>query len=38
MISPGTATLLARINYNCPEGPVIVSYPDHENLEFNIKE
>ena len=38
MISPGTATLMARINYNCPEGSVIVSYPDHENLEFNIKE
>ena len=36
MIPPGTATLLARIDYQCPEGPVIVSYPDHPNLQFNI--
>ena len=37
MIEPGTATLLAHINYQCPEGPVTVNYPDHENLEFEIK-
>lgn len=37
MIEPGIATLLARINYECPEGPVVVAYPDHENLNFNIQ-
>ena len=36
MVVPGIATLLARIDYDCPEGPVIVNYPDHENLKFNI--
>jgi len=36
MIPPGTATLLARIDYACPEGPVVVSYPDHANLQFQI--
>ena len=36
MIPPGTATLLARIDYVCPEGPTVVNYPDHENLSFNI--
>jgi len=38
MIPPGTATLLAHIDYECPEGPVVVNYPDHENLQFNITE
>ena len=38
MISPGTATLLARIDYMCPEGPVVVSYPDHVNLTFRVTE
>lgn len=38
MIEPGDATLLARIDYACPEGPVVVSYPDHENLRFTITE
>ena len=38
MIPPGTATLLARIDYQCPEGPVVVSYPNHANLQFEIKE
>ena len=37
MIKPGTATLLAHIDYLCPEGPVVVNYPDHKNLEFEIK-
>jgi len=37
MIEPGTATLLAHIDYLCPEGPVVVNYPDHKNLEFEIK-
>ena len=36
MIPPGTATLLAHIDYECPEGPVVVNYPDHKNLTFNI--
>ena len=36
MIPTGTATLLARIDYKCPEGEVVVSYPDHENLTFMI--
>src|SRR5210317_506865 len=36
MIPPGTATLLAHIDYLCPEGPVVVNYPDHENLRFEI--
>ena len=36
MIPAGEATLLARIDYQCPEGPVVVSYPDHENLRFTI--
>ena len=35
-VSPGVATLLAHIVYNCPEGKVVVSYPDHPNLRFNI--
>ena len=37
MIDPGPATLLAHIDYQCPEGPVVVNYPDHKNLEFEIK-
>ena len=36
MIDPGTATLLAHIDYQCPEGPVVVNYPDHPNLKFTI--
>lgn len=35
-VSPGIATLLAHIEYKCPEGTVIVNYPDHANLRFNI--
>ena len=38
MIPPGTATLLVHIDYMCPEGPVVVNYPDHANLQFEIKE
>ena len=38
MIPLGPATLLARIDYECPEGPVVVSYPDHDNLQFTITE
>lgn len=32
----GTATLLATINYRCPEGAQVVNYPDHPNLRFMI--
>lgn len=35
-VASGTATLLARISYKCPEGNVVVTYPDHPNLTFNI--
>ena len=35
-VNLGTARLLAQINYECPEGPVLVSYPDHLNLDFEI--
>lgn len=38
MIPPGPATLLARIDYECPEGPTVVNYPDHDNLRFTIIE
>jgi hypothetical protein len=36
MIKPGEAILLAHIDYECPEGPVVVNYPDHSNLRFMI--
>jgi len=35
-VAVGRATLLARIKYKCPEGEVLISYPDHANLTFNI--
>lgn len=35
-VAPGRATLLARIRYKCSEGEVLISYPDHANLTFNI--
>ena len=35
-VAPGPATLLANIKYKCPEGEVIVNYPDHPNLIFDI--
>lgn len=35
-VSIGTATLMAHIDYKCPEGPIIVNYPDHKNLNFEI--
>ena len=38
MIPPGEATLLVHIDYQCPEGAVVVNYPNHENLKFNITE
>ena len=36
MIPEGEATLLVHIDYMCPEGAVVVNYPDHENLRFQI--
>ena len=35
-VAKGPATLMAQIYYQCPEGAVVVSYPDHENMNFNI--
>lgn len=35
-VSEGQATLVARIKYKCPEGEVLITYPDHEKLTFNI--
>ena len=37
-VAPGTATLIAYIDYACPEGNVAVTYPKHKNLNFNIAE
>jgi len=36
MVPEGKATLLAHIDYMCPEGAVVVNYTDHENLTFMI--
>jgi hypothetical protein len=36
-VALGTAKLLARITYKCPEGNVVIAYPDHKNLNFNIE-
>ena len=38
MMNLGEATLIGAIDYLCPEGPVIVTYPDGDNLRFNITE
>jgi hypothetical protein len=35
-VAPGPARLMATIKYKCPEGEVIVNYPDHPNLTFDI--
>ena len=37
-VATGTATLLAHIKYKCPEGEVVVNYPNHPNLNFQIQE
>ena len=37
-VAPGVATLVAYIDYDCPEGHIAVTYPDHKNLTFNITE
>jgi hypothetical protein len=36
-VALGSAKLIARITYKCPEGNVIIAYPDHKNLNFNIE-
>jgi hypothetical protein len=36
-VALGTAKLIARITYKCPEGNVVIAYPDHKNLNFNIE-
>jgi hypothetical protein len=35
-VAPGVATLVAYIDYDCPEGHIAVTYPDHKNLNFTI--
>jgi hypothetical protein len=35
-IAASEATLLAHIKYKCPEREVVVNYPNHKNLKFNI--
>ena len=35
-VALGKARLLAQIDYECPEGEVLVTYPDHINLDFKI--
>jgi len=36
-VALGNAKLIARILYKCPEGNVVIPYPDHKNLTFNIE-
>lgn len=36
-VAVGEAKLLARITYKCPEGNIIISYPDHKNLMFQVE-
>ena len=36
-VAIGSAKLIARIMYKCPEGNVVIAYPDHKNLTFNIE-
>jgi len=36
-VAVGEAKLFARIIYKCPEGTVVIAYPDHKNLNFNIE-
>ena len=36
-VAIGEAKLIARIMYKCPEGNVVIAYPDHKNLSFNIE-
>ena len=36
-VALGAAKLIARIMYKCPEGNVVIAYPDHKNLTFSIE-
>jgi hypothetical protein len=36
-VASGTAKLIARITYKCPEGNVVIAYPDHKNLSFSVE-
>ena len=36
-VALGSAKLIARIMYKCPEGNVVIAYPDHKNLTFSIE-
>ena len=36
-VAVGLAKLIARITYKCPEGNVVIAYPDHKNLSFNVE-
>jgi hypothetical protein len=36
-VALGNAKLIARIMYKCPEGNVVIAYPDHKNLTFSIE-
>jgi hypothetical protein len=36
-VAIGSAKLIARITYKCPEGNVVIAYPDHKNLIFNVE-
>lgn len=36
-VAIGSAKLIARITYKCPEGNVVIAYPDHKNLNFNVE-
>ena len=36
-VALGGAKLIARIMYKCPEVNVVIAYPDHKNLTFNIE-
>jgi hypothetical protein len=37
-VAVGPAKLFARIVYKCPEGTVVIAYPDHPNLNFTIED
>lgn len=36
-VASGIAKLIARITYKCPEGNVVIAYPDHKNLSFSVE-
>ena len=36
-VAIGSAKLIARITYKCPEGNFVIAYPDHKNLSFIVE-